>query len=112
MNSDNSKENPASFAELTNREVVEARDLVDSLVDYALNGWAINGSVVVEIMQRTHLSPQALQHIGLLSYEGVERQMAGGRYNSSTSSGYLEAKQYAMVGIYAETQLLLIAQSN
>jgi len=112
MNNGASNNKPVSFAELQERDVVEPKYLIESLADYALNGWAISGDVVVSIAQRTDLGAQDLQRLGLLSYKGIERQLAGGNFNSSSTTRNIEAKQYATVAGHAETCLASIAQSN
>lgn len=105
-------EKPVSFAELAEREFVAPDELVDCLADYARNGWAILGEVVIGIAERTRLDAPKLQALGVFAHQGMEQQLAGGRYQADPASRPREVAQYELIAAYAEFELAKIAALN
>lgn len=113
MNFGDKSSEVATFAELQEQSCVSPRELVEAMTSYALAGWAIMGGVVVELAERSNMSPAALRSIGICAERGAKLQMKGGAFGDMDFEGCLkEASEYHLVSHYVEVKASQIASLN
>ena len=95
---------PASFAELEQREQVVGTEIIASLTDYAEQGAAINGDVVVSLIERAGPAEEELKAIREAAIRGIEVQ-ATGPMGCSAVTQKREQAEYAQVLGFASLRL-------
>jgi hypothetical protein len=87
---------PKTFAELEVQEEVSGVELVASLANYSDTGAAIDGLVVISIIERSELTQPELQVLQAAAVRGITEQ-ARNRFRSSPESVSMEQGHYAKV---------------
>lgn len=103
-----------SFKELEEQDIVASTELVDSLLSYAIGGWAISGRVVLGIMSRTRLETDDLKIIKAAAEIGAENQFRPQQLHLADAAKMAairnEATQYCIVGTHSSKALNLLEQ--
>ncbi len=79
----------ASFAELEQKKDVTAKELIETLKDYAESGAGVLARVVNPIIDRVTLSPSERQKLHEIATRGMEKQNKLGQTK--------DAKEYSLV---------------
>src|SRR5436305_1722880 len=103
---------PTDFNELLEQDAIDPPEFLETFRRYAENGWGIDGSAVIELVERTECGPSQLSYLGHLADLGIENQVKGGQASLTPFSAMKEQIKYLQVLSYARSKIAEISRHN